>query len=56
MEQNVLSIAALTISVCGIVIGAINHTRLRSKCCGKDIQASIDIERTTQPTSSPSPV
>jgi hypothetical protein len=56
MEQNVLSIAALTISVCGIVIGAINHTRLRSQCCGRDIQASIDIERTTEPVKQPLPV
>jgi len=28
---------------------AVNHHRVRSNCCGKEIVASIDIEKTTPP-------
>jgi hypothetical protein len=28
---------------------AINHHRIRSNCCGKELVASIDIEKTTPP-------
>ena len=28
---------------------AVNHHRVRSSCCGKEISASIDIEQTTPP-------
>jgi hypothetical protein len=28
---------------------AVNHHRIRSNCCGKEIVASIDIEKTTPP-------
>jgi hypothetical protein len=33
----------------GIVYKAVNHHRIRSKCCGKEIVASVDIEETTPP-------
>ena len=29
------------------VYNTLNHKRIRSKCCGKDIEASVDIEETT---------
>ena len=48
--QNALSIAALAISLGGIILGAINHKRIRSSCCGKKMDASLDIETTTPPT------
>jgi hypothetical protein len=51
MDNNILSIIAIVISVGSVIIGAINHTRIRSTCCDKEIQASIDIERTTPPSS-----
>ena len=44
------------LALCGIVISgittavaAINHRRLRSNCCGKALDVSIDIEATTPP-------
>ena len=32
----------------GIIIAAVNHKRLRSNCCGKKIDISIDVEPTTE--------
>ena len=48
-DSNVLSIVAITISVCGTVIAAINHTRIRSACCGRKVEVSLDIDKTTPP-------
>lgn len=28
---------------------AINHHRVRSNCCGKEVVVSVDVERTTPP-------
>jgi hypothetical protein len=41
------SVAALAIAY--RVYLAINHHRVRSNCCGKQLVASIDIETTTPP-------
>lgn len=41
------------------IIQYINHTRIRSSCCGKKMEASIDIEQTSPPVKSetkPSPL
>lgn len=29
---------------------AVNHHRIRSTCCGKEIVVSVDVEETTPPT------
>jgi hypothetical protein len=50
MESQATSIVALcglAVSVLTAVIGAINHRRIRSNCCGKEVVASIDIENTS---------
>lgn len=41
-------------SVAGLAIAyrvyvAINHHRVRSNCCGKELVVSVDIEKTTPP-------
>ena len=41
------SVAALAIAY--RVYVAINHHRVRSNCCGKELVASIDVETTTPP-------
>lgn len=43
----VIAYCGFLISIASIVIGAINHKRIRSKCCGKEITSSIDIENTS---------
>ena len=37
-------IGASIVAVLGLIYTAINHKKLRSKCCGREITASIDIE------------
>lgn len=46
-DTTILSIVAIIISVGGTVLGIVNHTRVRSMCCGKKIEISLDVEKTT---------
>ena len=41
------SVAALAIAY--RVYLAVNHHRVRSNCCGKEVVVSVDIEKTTPP-------
>jgi hypothetical protein len=47
MENNVLSGIAIAVSVCTAVLGIVNHKRIRSTCCGKKAEVSLDVEDTT---------
>lgn len=49
MDGNIMGGIAIFISVVTAVIGVINHKRIRSKCCNREMSASIDIENTTPP-------
>jgi hypothetical protein len=50
METNgILGVSAVVISLSGVVYTALNHTRVRSVCCGRRIDMSIDIDKTTPP-------
>jgi len=49
MDTQVIAIISIVISVIGTVISLINHKRIISKCCGRQIDASIDINNTTPP-------
>lgn len=40
-------VLGIIITVVGVVYGAINHKRLRSTCCGRKIDISVDIESTS---------
>ena len=42
--------SGLALSMVGIIYSAINHKHIRSKCCGKELEISIDID-TIHPTS-----
>ena len=44
-DSGIIAIVGLVLSVGTAVIGAINHKRIRSTCCGKKAEASLDIER-----------
>jgi hypothetical protein len=41
---------ALAISIGAVVLGIVNHRRIRSSCCGRSASLSLDIEATTPPT------
>jgi hypothetical protein len=43
---TVLGGAGLFISILGVIYSAINHKHIRSKCCGKVYEVSIDIDPT----------
>jgi hypothetical protein len=45
----VLSISGIVVSIAGVLYTAVNHKRVRSKCCGKVMEASLDVESTTPP-------
>jgi hypothetical protein len=50
MEQNqtnILTYVAFGIGLMTSLVGAINHKRIRSTCCKKEISASFDVESTT---------
>ena len=38
--------SGLFISVAGIIYSAVNHKHIRSKCCGRNYDFSIDIDST----------
>jgi len=52
--------ALLSTGTGGTILGVLvllyrtfNHKRCRSKCCGQDLDLSLDIENTTPPTHHP---
>lgn len=44
---QIVSWLSLGLAVAGILIGAINHKRIRSSCCGVEKSISLDIDNTT---------
>ena len=45
-QSGILGILALAVSIGTVVIGIINHKRIRSRCCGRKVEVSVDIEST----------
>jgi len=52
---GILAIVGVIVSVGTMLLGIINHQRVRSNCCGKIFSVSLDVERTTPPASSEHP-
>jgi lipopolysaccharide export system protein LptA len=44
---NILTYIAFGVGIASSVIAAINHQRLRSSCCGRRVEISLDIEKTS---------
>ena len=44
---QIVSWLSLGLGIVGLVIGAINHKRIRSSCCGVEKSVSLDIESTS---------
>jgi hypothetical protein len=40
-------IVSIVLIVFGAIYGAVNHKRIRSNCCGREVSASLDIENTS---------
>jgi len=47
--DSVAAYVSIALSIGAIVLGVINHKRIRSSCCGKEASVSLDIEQTTPP-------
>ena len=47
-------IGASIVTLIGLIYAAINHKRVRSNCCGKQTEISIDVDTTT-PVKKPDP-
>jgi hypothetical protein len=47
MDTQILSGISIALSVGTVILGVVNHKRIRSTCCGKKVDASFDIEDTT---------
>lgn len=45
--EGIVSYLSLALAVGGIAIGAVNHKRIRSSCCGVEKSISLDIDNTT---------
>lgn len=48
-NSQIMGMIAVIVSVGSVIITIINHKRIRSNCCGKKIEVSVDIEQTTPP-------
>jgi len=50
MDTNtIMGAVAIAVSLGSVILGAINHRRIRSNCFGKKLEVSLDIEATTPP-------
>ena len=48
---GILAIIGVVVSIGGSIFAVINHTRVKSMCCGKKLEVSFDVEKTTPPAS-----
>ena len=46
---SIAGYVAIALSAATAIVGVVNHKRVRSTCCGKSADLSIDIENTTPP-------
>ena len=44
---TIVSWVSLALAVIGMIVGAVNHKRIRSRCFGAERVISIDVETTT---------
>lgn len=46
-QSSIIAIVSLVVATGGSVLAVINHTRIRSMCCGKKLEISLDVDKTT---------
>jgi hypothetical protein len=54
--SSILSVVAVVVSVGGVFMGIINHRAIVSRCCGRRLDFSLDINDTRQPLPPSPPV
>ena len=45
--QDIMIYVSIVISISAMVINLVNHKKLRSGCCGKNLTMSLDIDNTS---------
>jgi hypothetical protein len=54
MDMNTFNSVGGSLGIVSIIVSILtyfNHRRFRSNCCGKKLEASIDVDQTTPPSS-----
>ena len=46
-SSTILGLVGFGVSIAGTIYAAVNHKRIRSRCCGKLLEASLDVDSTT---------
>ena len=54
-QTNILAYVAFAVGIATSVVAAINHSRIRSACCGRVLEVSLDVDKTSpkRPVSDP---
>ena len=47
MDAQIMSIVSVIIAFGGSLLALINHKRIRSSCCGKNMMISLDVKATS---------
>ena len=45
--QDIMIYITMTVSVCSVILGLVNHKKVRSSCCGKKVEMSFDVDNTS---------
>ena len=43
---GILGVFGFIVSMAGVIYTAINHKKIRCRCCGKDLDMSVDVDTT----------
>ena len=46
-QTTIIAYTGFIVSLATMILGIINHKRIRSTCCKKELSVSIDVENTT---------
>ena len=45
---QILGAGSILLSVCGAIYAAVNHKRIKAKCCGRNIEMEIHIDEASK--------
>ena len=45
---GILGVFGFIVSMAGVIYTAINHKKIRCRCCGKDVDMSVDVDTTEE--------
>jgi hypothetical protein len=48
---GIVAVVGIVLSGASTILAIANHKRVRSNCCGKKLEISLDVENTTPPPS-----